>query len=170
MKHIYFMRHGLSIMNKRGLYAGSLDTPLSKEGIEQCHLAAKDLANIKIDVIISSPMKRALESAKIIAEEINYPINTIVINDLFVERMFGPLEGTKYMPNHNLDGMDGVEHSTSVILRAKAGLDFINSLDAQTILVVSHGALGRALMHAVNPNIDISTIKSFNNAEIIQLI
>jgi len=164
------MRHGLSIMNKQGIFAGSIDTPLSKEGVQQCLLAVKDLSDIKIDAIVSSPMKRALDSAKIIAEQINYPIDKIIINDLFVERNFGPIEGTKYFPNMNLDDTHGVEHSNSVILRAQKGLDFINSLQAQNVLVVSHGALGRALIYAINPSVDFSSIKSFNNAEIIKLI
>ena len=119
------MRHGLSVMNKQGIFSGRNDTPLTKEGIFQCHQAAKDLKSIQINAIVTSPMKRALDSAKIIAEDIGYPIENIIISDLFVERSFGPLEGTTYTKNMDLDTTSGVEHSTSIIKRAQAGLDLI---------------------------------------------
>jgi len=157
-------------MNKQGIFSGRNDTPLTKEGIVQCHQAAKDLKSIKINAIVTSPMKRALDSAKIIAEEIGFPIEDIIISDLFVERSFGPLEGTTYTKNMDLDTTSGVEHSTSIIKRAQAGLNLINSLDADNVLVVSHGALGRALRHVIDPSLDYHEFEGFNNAEIVKLI
>lgn len=170
MKHLYFMRHGLSVMNKQGVFSGSNDTPLDAEGVKQCQNAAKTIAKLYIDEIVSSPMKRALDSAKIIAEEINFPNNKIIISDLLVERSFGPLEGTEYTRQHNLDEINGVEHSSSLIDRAEQILKLINSLEADNVLVVSHGAMGRALKHVIDPTIDYQHIPSFNNAEVIKLI
>lgn len=115
-------------------------------------------------------MKRALDSAKIIAESIKFPKNKIIISDLLVERNFGPLEGTEYSRQHNLDEVSGVEHSSSLIYRAEQVLKLVNSLEANSVLIVSHGAMGRALKHVIDPTIDYQHIPSFNNAEIIKLI
>lgn len=170
MKHIYFMRHGLSVMNKQGIFSGRNDTPLTEEGVEQCRQAANSLKSVKIDEIVASPMKRAVDSAQIIAEEIGFPIDKIITSDLLVERSFGPLEGTRYTRTHNLDETEGVEHSSSLIERAEAALELINSLEGETVLVVSHGAIGRALKHVINPSLDYQEVEGFNNAEIVKLI
>lgn len=163
------MRHGLSVMNKQGVFSGSNDTPLDAEGIKQCQDVAKTIVKLHIDEIVSSPMKRALDSAKIIAESIKFPKNKIIISDLLVERNFGPLEGTEYSRQHNLDEVSGVEHSSSLIYRAEQVLKLVNSLEANSVLIVSHGAMGRALKHVIDPTIDYQHIPSFNNAEVIKL-
>ncbi len=170
MKHLYFMRHGLSVMNKQGIFSSSSDTPLAEEGVLQCHEAAKFFKGIKVDAIVSSPLKRAYDSARIVAEDIGFPVDKIIISDYLVERDFGPLEGTRYTRSHNLDQIDGVEHSTSVIVRAEEALKVINQLDADTVFVVGHGTIGRALRHITNPDLDYYKTTSFNNAEVVKLI
>jgi broad specificity phosphatase PhoE len=171
MKHLYFIRHGLSVMNKQGIFSGSSnDTPLDIEGIKQCHEASKIIIALNIDAIVSSPMIRAIESATIIAKEIDFPKEKIITSDLLVERNFGPLEGTQYTQKINLEQIIGVELNSSLINRAKAALKLINELDANTVLVVSHGAMGKALTNAINPSIDYRDIPGFNNAEVIKLI
>lgn len=42
MKHLYFMRHGLSVMNKQGVFSGSNDTPLDAEGIKTMPKCSQD--------------------------------------------------------------------------------------------------------------------------------
>ncbi len=170
MKQLYFMRHGLSVMNKQGVFSGRDDTPLAEEGIEQCKKTAELVKKLGIDTIVSSPMKRTMESAAIIARAIGLPEDKIVVSDLFIERGFGPLEGTTYTTKMDLDETKGVEHSSDIIKRAKAGLKLLNELDADIILVVSHGSLGRALRHVIDPNIDFHKTERFNNAEVVKLI
>lgn len=169
MKHLYFMRHGLSEMNALGIYSGGSETALTKKGEKQCHEAGKKLSKLNIDLIICSPSIRTLKSAEIVAAEIGYPKDKIVQNDLFIERDFGPLEGTDYNRKQQLDNIEGVEHSGSVIGRAASGLELIKSLDANNILIVSHGAVGRALRYLSNPKLDYYKIKSLDNAEVVEL-
>ncbi len=64
MKHLYFCRHGLSVLNKEGKWAGSTETPLTVEGRTQAKLAGKAAQNLKIDYIICSPLSRAHDTAK----------------------------------------------------------------------------------------------------------
>lgn len=170
MKHVYFMRHGLSLMNQQGVFSSTTDTPLTPEGIEQCHAAGRELHGTQVDLIVSSPFERAHHSAEIVAEELGIDPSTIITNDHFSERSFGPLEGTTYQPNLEMDDIEGVEHSTELIERVAKGLEDLRTLQADTILVVSHGAVGRALRHLLNPDIPYKGSPKFHNAKVEQLL
>ncbi len=170
MKQLYFMRHGLSDMNKLGLFSGRTNTGLAPEGVEQCRNAAKTLKNIKIDVIVSSPMKRALDSARLIADEIGYSKDKIIVDNLFMERRLGSLEGKKYIQGLDINKYDDAEHSQILIQRAKKGLKFLNMLNGDNILLVSHSAFGRALQYTIDSNNKFHEIKGYQNAEIVRLI
>lgn len=170
MKHLYFVRHGLSVMNKKGVFSGRTETPLDTEGIAQAQAAGREAKNLQIDLIISSPMERCRETATIIANAIGYPLDEIVFEDLFMERAFGVLEGTAYRTDMDLDGHEGVETADHIIKRAKTGVKYLRSLDHNNILIVSHGAIGRALRHALHPEIPYFESERFENAKIVQLL
>ncbi|HPG37214.1 MAG TPA: histidine phosphatase family protein [Candidatus Saccharibacteria bacterium] len=152
MKHLYFVRHGLSEMNKQGIFSSRSDTPLAPEGREQARQAGQQLKDKKIDLIVASPLQRAHDTAKIIAQELGIDESQIILNDLFVERDFGSMEGTAYSPTAKIDGAPGAEHSDSVIARATKGFTWLQARPETTILLVSHGAIGRALRHVVDPD------------------
>jgi len=170
MKHLYFVRHGLSVNNKKGIFSGRTETPLAPEGIEQAHLAGQKAKALHIDLIVSSPMERARETASIIAGEIGYPLDAIELHDFFMERAFGVLEGEPYSPNMHLDDVEGVERSEEILERAKQGVAYLRSLPQDNILVVSHGAIGRALRHTVNSEIPFHGSERFDNADLVQLL
>jgi len=85
------------------------------------------------------------------------------------ERDFGPLEGQPYKPNLT-HKTAGVERGDALITRTRQALDTINRLDAETALVVSHGAVGRAMRHCLNPKVPFYPSKGFKNAEVVQLL
>lgn len=151
MKKLYFIRHGLSEMNKSGHYAGTIETPLSEEGRAQAKAAGQKAKDLDIDLIVSSPLSRALETAQIIARQIGYPEDKILINPLFIERSWGDWEGKPFRPikEDEFDTIPNAEKSHDLVDRAGKALDFLNSLPAQHILVASHGTFGRALRHHV---------------------
>jgi uncharacterized phosphatase len=153
MKKLYFIRHGLSEMNKSGHFAGTIDTPLAAEGRAQAKAAGEKAKNLSIDLIISSPLGRALETAKIIAEEIGYPISKIIASDLIIERHWGDLEGTPHIQVGDLDEIPNAETSTQLLNRAEKALRYLEGLEAENILVVSHGTFGRALRHHITDEI-----------------
>jgi broad specificity phosphatase PhoE len=170
MTHIYFVRHGLSQLNVAGKIAGFTDTPLVKEGKEQAKQAGISVKKLKIDHIISSPLSRTLETAKIIAKEINYPINKIEVNPLFIERHFGSLEGKPYKPDTNYDGIADAEPSHVLLSRSKLAVDYLENLPYKNILVVSHGSFGRALRHHLVPSQPFHAWAKINNAEIVKWV
>lgn len=161
------MRHGLSEMNVAGLIAGITETPLTREGREQAKKAGRAAKGLGIDLIVSSPMSRAHETARIVASEIGFPEENILTSPLLFERNYGVLEGTPYVAGKNMDEFEGYEKDTSLIARAQQALDWINGLEANHILVVSHGAFGRALRSILKTDFPMSHPERINNAEIL---
>lgn len=152
MKRLYFVRHGQSTLNLSGHFAGATEAPLTTLGRHQAKAAGKMAKTLAIDTIISSPMERALETAGIIANEIGYPKAKIIVNKLFVERDFGGLEGEPWSPDLDLDGISDIETVDTILERASLALEFLHTLKDDNILVVSHGAFGRALRSIIHPN------------------
>jgi broad specificity phosphatase PhoE len=70
---VYFVRHGESTGNKEGIHQ-TPETPLSDTGRGQASRVAKRLKNHKIDLIYSSTHKRAMETAEIISQTIDVPV------------------------------------------------------------------------------------------------
>ena len=84
---IYVVRHGQTDWNLEGRFQGRIDIPLNEKGKSQAKKTKEKLEGIKFDKVFSSPLKRALETAKIITDE---PID---IDDRIIERCNGQLEG-----------------------------------------------------------------------------
>ena len=89
---LYVVRHGKTDFNVEGRYAGSTDVPLNKTGISQAEeLADKlKLSDMKFDVVISSPLLRARQTADIVCSALK---NSYVIIEQFAERNVGVYEG-----------------------------------------------------------------------------
>lgn len=173
MKHLYFVRHGLSEANLAGVWSGTSETPLSAEGKEQAKLAGEHAKSLGIDHIICSPLGRAHDTAKIIAKEIGLAAENIELNSLLTERHFGQMEGQPWGIDLDVDGFLDVETRDSVLERAKLALEHISQLDAESILVVSHGSFGRAFRHTIHPEIPFrhgDKATKIPNAQIVQLI
>ena len=70
---IYFLRHA-SAGQKKSNAAQDEKRPLDKEGIEQCRYMGRVLANmdVQVDAIISSPFKRATQTASLVGNELGY--------------------------------------------------------------------------------------------------
>lgn len=170
MKHLYFVRHGLSVMNKLGIFSGRVNTPLAEEGVAQATAAGLALQDKQVDLIIASPMERTRETARIIADQIGYPRDNIVISDLFIERDFGSLEGAPYDPNLDMEGIEDVEPTEDILARAQLGLAYLQDQPYDTIVVVSHGAIGRALRHAIDPRVPFHGSTRFENAQVVKLL
>ena len=66
---IYVVRHGQTDWNLEGRFQGRIDIPLNEKGKSQAKKTKEKLEGIKFDKVFSSPLKRALETAKIITEK-----------------------------------------------------------------------------------------------------
>lgn len=142
---IYIVRHGQTDWNVVGRFQGRKDISLNETGIKQAEELKDKLNNIKFDKVISSPLKRALETAKIITND----SNNIILDERIIERCNGELEGKlKTEVDQNIDFNDpevkyGIESITDFRNRI---FDFCKELENnyknQNILVVTHAGVG----------------------------
>ena len=68
---LYIMRHGQTDWNVRHKLQGSTDIPLNDRGRELAETTGRGMAEIPVDLCISSPLQRAVETSKII---LSYPM------------------------------------------------------------------------------------------------
>ncbi|MBA2692901.1 MAG: histidine phosphatase family protein [Rubrobacter sp.] len=84
------VRHGLTELNRGKRIGGRVDVPLIEEGREQAREAKGNFEGTPFDVIISSPLVRAIETAEIVT---GVRRDAIEIDEDCVERSFGEMEG-----------------------------------------------------------------------------
>jgi 2,3-bisphosphoglycerate-dependent phosphoglycerate mutase len=65
MAKLILLRHGESVWNKKNVFTGWVDVPLSVTGIDEAIKAGKEIADINFDVVYTSVQVRALETAMI---------------------------------------------------------------------------------------------------------
>lgn len=90
---LYLIRHGQSAGNAEGRFGGHGPTPLSDLGREQAEKTAQLLAKEGIDVIYSSDLERAVQTAEPLAKLLDLPIHK---STAFRERHVGVLEGLTF--------------------------------------------------------------------------
>ena len=87
---ILTVRHGLTELNREKRVGGQIDVPLLPEGREQAQVAHQAFDGTAFDAVISSPLKRAVETAAIVT---GVPSSEIQVEPLCTERSFGQMEG-----------------------------------------------------------------------------
>jgi broad specificity phosphatase PhoE len=128
---------------------------MNETGIEQIKLAAKAIKAEDWDVILTSPLTRAKQTAEIIANENGF--SEIIEQELLIERSFGEAEGLSHeqwrAKYSNLDEIPGGESRTQLAERSKRLLETISrELAGKRVLAISHGALIRALLSIASNN------------------
>ena len=92
--NLILIRHGQSEWNALNQFTGWKDPDLTAKGIEEAHNAGKIIKDLKInfDLVFTSALVRAQNTAEIILKEINQPLSTIK-NQALNERNYGDLAG-----------------------------------------------------------------------------
>jgi broad specificity phosphatase PhoE len=73
---LILIRHGETDWNVEGRYQGQADPPLNQRGLAQARQLAQKLRDVGLDVLYSSPLRRALQTAQILAEALDVPLHT----------------------------------------------------------------------------------------------
>ena len=153
MTIIGFVRHGVTAWNKEGRAQGSSNIPLDEEGVKAAKSLALRLVGEDWDIIFTSPMTRARQTADLLAEQTKIEV---IEDDRLRERSGGLIEGTteeerqqKWGPRwRELDLQ--FESGKSVVAR---GLEFVNEqvqkYPNQRLLFVSHGSFIKRIIAAV---------------------
>ncbi len=127
---------------------GQIDIPLNSEGISQARLAARYIEKHPVSHILSSPLKRAAETAQIIQDKIKTPI--VMIEEL-KERHWGVIQGTTEhwdkIPGYWKTGYNplGSEHIEEYLRRLKVAINIIKSHEYP--LVIGHNGTYFGLCH-----------------------
>ncbi|MCI8588293.1 MAG: histidine phosphatase family protein [Bacilli bacterium] len=150
---IYLVRHGQTEANYEGKMQGRDNRfSLNDTGVRETKKLKEKLQDKKIDLCITSPLKRTWETAVILAGDRVY----IEEDSRLIERDLGEYENKprkEYDPkkywNYSLNSNEhGVEKIQDVINRSKEFLnDIKKKYPGQNILIVSHGAIIRSLHH-----------------------
>ena len=153
---IYIIRHGQTEMNQRKVLQGRSDYPLDETGVAQARTAAERLKDIRFDRVYTSPLKRAIQTAKIIAPSVEP-----VIEDRLIEMDYGPYEGcdlTHLPPEilfffsdfvHN-PAPDGMEQLSEVVARVGSFLEELRGLEGN-ILLSAHAISMKGMLEYLTP-------------------
>ena len=93
MKQLYLVRHGETAHNRTGVYYGRIDCPLNAHGQEQAAALADHLRAVPAELIVTSPLLRAADTARAIAEGRDLPLHC---DDRLMELSFGAWEGKSW--------------------------------------------------------------------------
>lgn len=153
MMKVYVVRHGRTDWNDKGLTQGKSNVPINEKGIKQSMEAKDKLKNVTFDVCISSPLKRTLQTAKIIT---NGKCN-IITSDLLLERDMGDFEGKdhtlylklNYWNYKENSGYNDVEPVKDLLKRTKTFIDELKNENYENVLIVSHAATIRAINYNI---------------------
>ena len=153
---LYVVRHGETIRNKLGLIQGQTEWDLTEKGIKDAEELRDTVDKLDIDVVISSPLKRAVDTASIITSD-KYPIN---IDDRIVERNWGMCEGAHIEEVDtvkcwnffiNTDN-NKIERVQDLLARVSEFLEDIKvKYKDKNVLVVAHSAVLRAIHYCLHP-------------------
>ena len=159
MFQITLLRHGESEGNLSGVLQGQSDFPLTAAGVEQARRLALywKSEGAKFDLIISSPLLRASQTAEIIANCLKVPIE---YDPAWKERNFGRLQGANLLeidqqvPSvdffHPYDPIGGNgESQLDLYARASQAMQDIIRQPAGSYLVVSHGGILNKALYVI---------------------
>jgi uncharacterized phosphatase len=165
MTEICLVRHGQTDWNFQEIIQGREDIPLNEVGKEQARQSAGFLSEQQWDMIISSPLGRAYETAQTIADAVK--IEDILLDNRFIERNFGEASG-KSVPNvrHLIaEGtVEGLETEEEIVTRCFSALQHVADIYAgKRIIIVAHSHAIKAILHAIAPT-EITFFTPLHNA------
>ena len=168
---LYIIRHGQTTWNEKGLLQGSVDIELNESGREVAGKMGEKLEDTPFDVIFSSPLIRAYETACLIRGHRNIPI---IRDERLREICFGDLEGKNYREIF----MEGSPYITFFTDPSKypappGGETFYQVIERigefykevllpaakkyERIMVVAHGNANKGLIFNLENNTDVKT-------------
>ena len=182
MAKLILARHGETVWNVEKIYRGRADVNLDEVGIKQAELLGKYLSNWKLEAIYSSPLKRALDTANIVAR---YQKIGVHVAEGFIDFDYGEWqslpeqEAKKLYPtlhnewhnNPHKVKMPGGESLEDVRKRAVAIVNDVLPKYQGSVVLVSHRVVNKVLIcsllgldisHFWNINQDVGGITIFN--------
>lgn len=177
MNTIYLVRHGENRANITHEFSYKLvDYPLTEKGVLQAEQTAAFLRGKQIDEVYASPLKRARQTAEIIAQAQGLPVTVM---EHFREINVGSLEGREpnaenwglhdrivqdWQDGHHETSFPDGENYNELLQRLRTGLlEVTAQKQGKRIVIVGHGGIFTRTMRDICPTVDIRTIISQGN-------
>ena len=160
---IFLIRHGETVDNALQIMQGQTQGELNEQGREQARQVAQRLAAQPVDVFISSDLRRAIQTAEIIAAPHNMPV---IHTPLLRERDWGSFTG-RFIPD--LKGEvwpDDIESESALLQRASDFLQYVTTTyPGKRVVAVGHGIINKAIL-AVYAGCTMREVQRMLNAEV----
>ncbi|MGB3006406.1 MAG: histidine phosphatase family protein [Chitinophagaceae bacterium] len=172
MISLIIARHGETIENISGICQGQTDGTLSEKGLKENDELGKKLMQYDFQTIYSSPLGRALETAKAI--QLNNQKSSIIIDERLMERHLGIFQGKPYpIPYYENELYEGMETVGSMAERMNSFLlDIKKNKSDETIVMVSHGYVLKVLLSIIEnlPVNDFYKVTLMGNSGFVEKI
>jgi broad specificity phosphatase PhoE len=160
MAEIILVRHGETAWNVEEVFRGRLDIELNERGIKQAELLAESLSELKIEAVYSSPLKRALKTAEVIARRQRLEVR---VSPGLIDGDFGQWQGLSLKEVRNkytelyeqwatspqLVKIPGGESLDEVRERALKVVDGVVAEHGGRVVLVSHRVVNKVLICAL---------------------
>jgi len=158
MTTIYLIRHGQTAWNKEEIFRGRTDISLNEVGIREAELVGESLKGMDIHVIYSSPLSRARETARRIAQFFNLKVQPL---EGIIDMSFGKWEGRplrevqihdrelyrQWREQPHLVKLPGGESLDEVRVRAMAALEeVVQYHHGKNLVLVSHRVVNKVIL------------------------
>jgi uncharacterized phosphatase len=161
MTLLYLVRHGETDWNRAKRIQGSSDIPLNDLGCQQATETGRLLARRQWDGIVASPLIRALDTARLISAELG--LGEPEIRAQLAERNYGEAEGltgdevdARYPKGTPVPGRESRGEVAARVMPVL--LELAAARAGQSLLVVSHGGVIRAVLDTVAPTLKVERI------------
>ncbi len=163
MTEIYLVRHGETVDNARQIMQGQVQGKLNEKGREQARQVAERLASVHFDAVVASDLRRAIETAEIIAAPHGLPVTQ---TPLLRERDWGSFTG-RYIPDlRGVTWPDDIESEERLLMRAHNFLIYITATWPDSrVVAVGHGIINKAIL-AVHAQCTMREVARMLNAEV----
>ncbi len=160
---IFLVRHGETVDNARRIMQGQTHGMLNEHGREQAEGVAERLASEKIDAVVASDLRRAIQTAEIISARHGLPVTT---TPLLRERDWGSFTGLFIPELKGRKWTDDIETEEALLLRARDFLLYITTTyPGKRVVAVGHGIINKAIL-AVYAQCPMREVQRMMNAEV----
>jgi broad specificity phosphatase PhoE len=183
MLEIILARHGETDWNVAEVFRGRIDVELNETGVKQAGLLGKYLSEVKVDAVYSSPLKRALKTAEVVAGYQAIEVNIVrglidfdygewqglshqEVKDRYEELYVEWLSRPEQVRMPDGESLEGVRKRTMTVIG-----DVVENHYEGRVVLVSHRVVNKILIcallglsnsHFWNVRLDTCGISSFN--------
>ncbi len=163
MTTLYLVRHGETVDNVNQIMQGQTQGQLTENGVRQAVMVRDELKAVPFDAVISSDLRRSVDTARIIAEPHGLEV---VQTSLLRERDWGSFTG-RFIPELKGETWpDDIETLENLLSRAGEFIAFVKkTYPGKKVLAVGHGIINKAVQ-AVYFDKTMSEVQRMMNAEV----